>query len=313
MKTVLYLQSSLNASNLSDLDGVCRYAKAGGWCIRTVLYADAAYIRGTHADADCRPDVKGLLDFWKPDGVIAECGAAGDLLDPVDFKPVPVVFLDRIPVGGETCVTSDPEPIAALAAKELLSLGFRSYAYVPFKVRLPWSVKRGEAFERLVKMNGCKFHLFRSRPFADDAETYRAWMREWLVKAPKMYFLDVGLACNLIGIMDDSQLDTHPLRGALFETMVVGELFKRIAHECSGDRIYYYRDSNRNEIDIVEQTGDETQLWEIKSGATFSGDWTKTMERLRGQFGENVSLKVVYGGDESQKRTAFDLRSWREV
>ena len=91
--------------------------------------------------------------------------------------------------------------------------------------------------------------------------------------------------------------------------MVVGEFFKRSAHECSGDRIYYYRDSNGNEIDVALWTGNGTQLCEIKSGATFSGDWTRTMERLRGQFGENVSLKVVYGGDESQKRTAFDLCS----
>lgn len=144
-------------------------------------------------------------------------------------------------------------------------------------------------------------------------EPWHANINKRLVKAPKMYFLDVGLACNLIGITDDSQLVTHPLRGALFETMVVGEFFKRIAHECSGDRIYYYRDSNGNEIDVVLQAGDETQLCEIKSGATFSGDWTRTMERLRGQFGENVRLKVVYGGDESQKRTAFDLCSWRAL
>ena len=144
-------------------------------------------------------------------------------------------------------------------------------------------------------------------------QPWHANINKRLVKAPKMYFLDVGLACNLIGITDESQLATHPLRGALFETMVVGEFFKRIAHACSGERISYYRDSNGNEIDVVLQTGGGTQLCEIKSGATVSGDWTRTMERLRGQFGENVSLKVVYGGDDSQKRTTFDLCSWREV
>ena len=144
-------------------------------------------------------------------------------------------------------------------------------------------------------------------------QPWHANINKRLVKAPKMYFLDVGLACNLIGITDESQLATHPLRGALFETMVVGEFFKRIAHACSGERIYYYRDSNGNEIDVVLQAGGGTQLCEIKSGATFSNDWTRTMERLRGQFGENVSLKVVYGGDDSQKRTTFDLCSWREV
>jgi len=203
VKTVLYLQSSLNASNKSCLEGVVRYAKMAAWRLHVLPYADAAYIRGDHADAARRPDVKGLIGFWSPDGVIAECGAAGNLLSPADFKPVPVVFLDRIPSGNETCVTSDAKPIAALAAKELLSLGFRTYAYVPFKERVPWSRERGEAFARLVKMNGCKFHLFRRRPFGDDAETYRSWLREWLRKSPKPmgifaandYIADMVLSC----------------------------------------------------------------------------------------------------------------------
>ena len=185
MKTILYLRSSLNASNNSDLEGVCRYAKTAGWRIHVTPYADAAFIRGDLADRDRRPDVKGLLELWEPDGVVAECGAARDLLDPRDFNSVPIVFLDRVPTGNETCVTSDARQVAALAAKELLSLGFRTYAYVPFTERLPWSIDRGREFERLIRMNGCKFHLFRKRPFGDDAETYRAWLREWLGKAPK--------------------------------------------------------------------------------------------------------------------------------
>lgn len=203
MKTILYLQSSLNASNNSAMDGVYRYARTAGWRVHVTPYADAAYIRGDHAAAARCPDVRGLLDFWKPDGVIAECGAAGGLLDPGDFKSVPAVFLDRIPTAGEICVTSDARPIAALAAKELLSLNFRTYAYVPFKERVPWSVERGEAFAHFVRMNGCKFHCFRKRPFGDDAETYRTWLREWLRKAPKPlgilaandYIAEIVLSC----------------------------------------------------------------------------------------------------------------------
>jgi hypothetical protein len=57
-------------------------------------------------------------------------------------------------------------------------------------------------------------------------------------------------------------------RGAIFETMIVGEFFKSIANRCSRERLYYYRDSNRNEIDIVLQNGKDTLLCEIKSGAT---------------------------------------------
>ncbi|MBR4259953.1 MAG: substrate-binding domain-containing protein [Kiritimatiellae bacterium] len=196
MKSVLYFQSSINASNNSGLDGVRRYAKAAGWRVHVTPYADAAYLRGGHEDSARRPDVKGLLEFWNPCGVIVECGAARDQIDTCDFKTVPTVFLDRIPEGGETCVTSDAKPIAALAAKELLSLGFRTYAYVPFHERVRWSVERGEEFERLVRMNGCKFHLFRRRPFGDDSETYRAWLCEWLRKAPKP--IGVFAACDYV-------------------------------------------------------------------------------------------------------------------
>lgn len=185
MKTILYFQSSLNASNNSVLDGVSRYAKSANWKVRVTPYADAAYLRGDRADGCGVPDVNGLVEFWTPDGVIAECGAAQNLLKPSDFRSVPVVFVDRIQSGNEISISSDPRAIAELAARELLSLGFKTYAYVPFKEPLPWSEERGKAFARLVKMNGLKFHQFRKRPFGDDADTYLAWLRVWLRNAPK--------------------------------------------------------------------------------------------------------------------------------
>lgn len=144
-------------------------------------------------------------------------------------------------------------------------------------------------------------------------QPWHANINKRLVKAPKLYFLDVGLACCLLGITDKSQLAAHPLRGALFETMVAGEWFKRLANTGDRSAIYYYRDSNRNEIDLVVQDGRQTRLCEIKSGATFNPGWTDAMDRLSPQFGTDVSRMVVYGGDVSQRRTTFDLRSWREI
>ena len=142
---------------------------------------------------------------------------------------------------------------------------------------------------------------------------WHANINKRLVKAPKLYFLDVGLACSLIGVTEPEQLATHPLRGALFETMIAGECFKYLANEGSHDQVFYYRDSNRNEIDLVFRRGAETRLCEIKSGTTFSADWTGTMKRLGAQFGESVHANVVYGGDESQRRTDFTLVSWRDT
>ena len=133
-----------------------------------------------------------------------------------------------------------------------------------------------------------------------------------LTKAPKLYFTDVGLAAHLVGITEPSQLASHPLRGALFETMVVGEFLKDAKNRGVSSEIHYYRDSNHNEIDLVVTEGGETSLVEIKSGATFSSDWISTINRLAPQFGENIRKSVIYGGNTSQHRTGFDLLSWRK-
>ena len=143
-------------------------------------------------------------------------------------------------------------------------------------------------------------------------EPWHANLNKRLVKAPKLYFNDVGLACNLVGISDPGQLTAHPLRGALFETMIVDEFLKRRTNVAGHWNINYYRDSNRNEIDLVIDRAGRVELYEIKSGATFSSDWTNTMNRLSAQFGSAVSRTVVYGGDESQTRSGFILKSWRE-
>lgn len=143
-------------------------------------------------------------------------------------------------------------------------------------------------------------------------EPWHANLNKRLTKAPKLYFTDVGLAAHLIGITEPSQLATHPLRGALFETMIVGEFLKDAKNRGVSSEIHYYRDSNHNEIDLVVTEGEETSLVEIKSGATFSSDWISTINRLAPQFGKNVSKSVIYGSDASQSRTGFDLRSWRE-
>lgn len=144
-------------------------------------------------------------------------------------------------------------------------------------------------------------------------EPWHANLNKRLVKAPKLYFNDVGLACNLIGISEPGQLTVHPLRGALFETMIVDEFLKRRANVAGHWNVNYYRDSNRNEIDLVIDRAGAVRLYEIKSGATFSPDWTNTMDRLSSQFGSDVSRTVIYGGDESQSRSGFELKPWKRM
>ena len=185
MKTILYFQSSLNASNNSSLEGVRRFAKSSNWRVHVTPYADAAYHHGDHTVSSQQPDVKNLLKFWNPVGVIAECGAAPDLLNPRNFGTVPVVLLNRLPVQGAVCVTSDAAAIAELAARELLSLGFKTYAYVPWMEAVYWSEDRGEEFARLVRKGGFKFLQPGKLPSGAGTEAYRNWLCAWLRNAPK--------------------------------------------------------------------------------------------------------------------------------
>ena len=116
-----------------------------------------------------------------------------------------------------------------------------------------------------------------------------------------------------MGITDSSQFLANPHSGALFETLVVGEYFKRIENLGDRSRISYYRDTKRNEIDLVVEKGSDTQLCEIKSAAVFNPGWTSVIDRLSPQFGKNVSKKIIYGGDESYQRTGLSIVSWREI
>jgi len=143
-------------------------------------------------------------------------------------------------------------------------------------------------------------------------EPWHANLNKRLTKAPKLYFTDVGLAAHLIGIGSPDQLVAHPSRGALFETMVVGEYLKDVLNRGSTASINYYRDSNHNEIDLVITENGKTSLIEVKSGETFSDDWTATIRRLESQFGEHCEKAVVYGGNKTQRRSDFNLWSWRE-
>ncbi len=133
-----------------------------------------------------------------------------------------------------------------------------------------------------------------------------------LVKSPKLYFLDTGLAAFLLGIYSPQELVNHPLRGALFETFVVGEYWKRAANAGLPDTLCYYRDSNQNEVDLVDTFGGELSLIEIKSGATPVGDWATTLNCMKTLLPNVRDLKVVYGGYSAQRRGDVVFSSWRD-
>jgi len=133
-----------------------------------------------------------------------------------------------------------------------------------------------------------------------------------LSKTPKLYFIDVGLACCLLRISTPEMLLVHPLRGALFETLVVAEMWKRNANALKPDNVYYYRDSSKKEVDVVEDSGNGLALTEIKSGATLASDWTDALEYAARVLPNVNTTRIIYGGDKPSRRHDTSVLSWRD-
>jgi predicted AAA+ superfamily ATPase len=129
-----------------------------------------------------------------------------------------------------------------------------------------------------------------------------------LVKSPKIYFYDVGLACWLLGIKTVEQLQHHPLRGALFENLVVLEVLKSLRHQGLRDPLYFFRDSNGLEIDLLLDHADGLQLVEIKASQTVSAPLFKNLRTVSTLLGDRVrSQHLIYGGAERQDRTGVEV------
>lgn len=133
-----------------------------------------------------------------------------------------------------------------------------------------------------------------------------------ITKTPKLYFGDVGLACYLLGIQSPKHLQAHPLKGALFETLVVAELLKSRFNNGLASNLYFFRDSNDNEVDVVMETPLGLTAIEIKSGQTIVPDFWKGL----GYFSETTKTAIknflVYGGSEKQSRNNGTVVGFRE-
>ncbi|MDO9513335.1 MAG: ATP-binding protein [Elusimicrobiota bacterium] len=137
---------------------------------------------------------------------------------------------------------------------------------------------------------------------------YHKNFKKRLIKSPKLYFIDTGLAAFLLGIQNPEHLDTHPLKGALFETFIVSEFLKARFNKVKTNNIYYFRDSLGNEIDLILDYGDTNIPVEIKSGQTIANDYFKNLRyysKLRGNKTRKAIL--VYGGNLSYKEGEIDI------
>ena len=135
-----------------------------------------------------------------------------------------------------------------------------------------------------------------------------------LVKAPKLYFYDVGLACWLLGLRNPEQVARDPLWGSLFENFVIMEAMKDRLNAGETGEMYFYRDSEGNEVDLLLPTGGRMHAIEIKAGATVNPDYFKGLKTFAAhQPGAFASGCVVFGGTHGQGRGDWPVVSWLQL
>jgi len=202
---------------------------------------------------------------------------------------------------------------------------YRNYyeTYVERDIRQILQVKDVSLFQKFMKLcAGRVGQLFNANNLATEvgvsSMTIQAWLsalqatyivflvQPWsaniskrLVKTPKLYFYDVGLAAYLLGIENTSHIETHPLRGSLFENLVTLELLKNRYNAGLDNNLYFYRDNHGNEVDIMQEAGYQLNLFEIKSAETFTPHFLNGLDYLKKIVPDRVGKSnLVYAGSD---------------
>ncbi len=138
--------------------------------------------------------------------------------------------------------------------------------------------------------------------------------RKRLVKSPKLYFYDTGLVSRLLGIQSQEQLVSHPLRGMLFENLIVSELLKARYNQGLKSNLYFWRNSTGVEIDVIVDHGKTLFPVEIKSGETVNSDWFRNMA-LWNDFAGKVAEPgvLIYGGNRYERRKDAKVIPWTDI
>ncbi len=149
--------------------------------------------------------------------------------------------------------------------------------------------------------------IFRLQPYFEN-------FGKRMIKSPKLYFVDVGLASYLLGIQDLNQMGRDPLRGHLVENLVVVELMKAKLNQGRDPELYYYRDVQKHEVDVIHKQGHLLIPIEIKSSKTFHSDFTKEIE-----FFQNLTQErspkgyLIYAGDIDQHIRSVELLNFKDA
>ena len=210
-------------------------------------------------------------------------------------------------------------------------------AYIERDVRQLLKIQELETFQRFVRMCAARTgQLLNMSSLATECgithNTVKAWIsvleasyiifllrphhvnfNKRLVKMPKLYFYDVGLVSSLLGIRSPEQMNIHHLRGNIFETLVIAELVKSHYNKGEKSAIYFWRDNNGNEVDVIAETGVSLMPIEIKSGKTLTRESFAGIEKwlaLAKQMNP-IMPSLVYGGEGNYIQNNVRVLGWK--
>jgi len=151
------------------------------------------------------------------------------------------------------------------------------------------------------------FIIFRLQPYFEN-------FGKRMIKSPKIYFTDVGLASYLLGIENKGQLYRDPIRGHLVENLVILDLIKYRFNKGLDHQLYYYRDSNQNEIDLIYKYGHELIPIEIKAGQTYHSEFLNGLKYFQKLVGRRCKKGfLIYSGEDEQKIQAFHVLNYQHA
>jgi uncharacterized protein len=149
------------------------------------------------------------------------------------------------------------------------------------------------------------FIAFRLQPFYNN-------LGKRLTQMPKLYFYDTGLCCSLLEFESESHVNTHPLRGALFENLIILELLKSRFNNGQRSNLFYWRDRTGNEIDVLMDQSSQVVPIEIKTATTFTNDFLKGIKYWKKINPDVKNSYVVFTGQNSSIDFT-DILNWKEI
>lgn len=229
---------------------------------------------------------------------------------------------------------------AIWSGKNIARMLYPNYTktYLERDVRNILAVRELDTFQRFVKLCAARIgSVFNASELSNElgvaVNTVNSWLsvlrasylvyllppfftntRKRLTKSPKIYFTDCGLAAYLLDIDSPQTLNRDKMRGHLFENMVVIDYLKRAYNDGRNGSLYFYRDSNGTEVDLLIKNGSTYDCYEIKSSSTFHPDFTKGIRSFEKAYPELTGSKnLIYTGEDLPEINGISIKNFRHT